>query len=377
MKYIRILLVLCLLLVGCQSKEKPEDDPKVAEKKENRVSFVAVGDNLMHQRLLDEAKTEDDYDFSPYYANIKPYIEKADLAFVNQETILGNGASGYPQFNTPDVMAKNLHDVGFDIVNGASNHSLDKGEKALLHSIEVFKNYPDMKYIGLYDSKEARDHIETIECNGITIALLSYNQLTNGYPLPHSYSMNLFDEEVIKQDVENAKEISDFVIVSCHWGNEYETKANSFQRKYATLLADLGVDVVIGTHSHTLQPIEYIEGQDGHKTLVAYSLGNFVSGMMEEDTQLEGMLSFDLVKEGNQTSLENVTLTPLVNHYEVTNPKDAYGTRVGFTVYRLKDYTEELAAAHGLNGYEGISISIEKMKQRVNERITSGIDIDM
>lgn len=375
MKIIK-LVVAMLLIVGCSSPKDSTKDTPVT--KENTVSFTAVGDNLMHQLLLDKAKTSDGYDFSPYYTNIQSYIQKADLAFVNQETILGGGkASGYPNFNTPDIMAKNLHDVGFDIVNGATNHALDKGGKALLNSIEVFQQYKDMKYIGLYESQEKRDDITVVEQNGIKIALLSYNQLTNGHRMPNSYCMNLFDEDIIKKDVENAKEISDFVVVSCHWGNEYDTEPDAFQKKYAKLFADLGVDVILGTHSHTLQPVEWVEGKDGHKTLVAYSLGNFVSGMMEEETQLEGMLSFDLKKEDNRVSIENVVLTPLVNHYEVTNLKDAYGTRQNFTVYRLKDYSEELAKQHGLNGYEGIQISLSKMKEKVKKRITSGIQIDM
>lgn len=376
MKKIIILIVAMILVTGCSSEKEENKDTPVT--KENIVSFTAVGDNLMHQLLLDKAKKGDQYDFSPYYENIQSYIQKADLSFVNQETILGGGkASGYPNFNTPDVMAKNLSDVGFDIVNGATNHALDKGGDALLHSINVFKKYKDMNYIGLYESQEKRDDITVVEKNGIKIALLSYNQLTNGHKMPNSYCMNLFNEETIKKDVENAKEIADFVLVSCHWGNEYDTTANSFQKKYAKLFADLGVDVIIGTHSHTLQPIEWIEGKDGHKTLVAYSLGNFVSGMMEEETQLEGMLSFDFKKEDNRTSIENVTLTPLVNHYEITNLKDAYGTRQNFTVYRLKDYSAELASQHGLNGYQGIKIDFNKMKDKVKKRITSDIIIDM
>lgn len=181
MKILRILLVM-LLIVGCQSKNEDQKDTPVTN--ENKTSFVAVGDNLMHQKLLDVAKNGSDYDFSPYYTNIKPYIENADLAFVNQETILGGGTpSGYPNFNTPDSMAKTLSDVGFDIVNGATNHTLDKGGQALLHSIDVFKKYENMAYIGVYESQEKRDEIKVIEKNGIKIALLSYNQLTNGHKI--------------------------------------------------------------------------------------------------------------------------------------------------------------------------------------------------
>lgn len=376
MKKIIQLLISVLLISGCQNTPKKE---KVQEqKKDDTVSFVAVGDNLMHQRLLDEAKTDDDYDFSSYYTNIKPYIEQADLAFVNQETILGGGkASGYPYFNTPDAMAKNLHDVGFDIVNGSTNHALDQGYEGIQHSIQVFKNYQDMHYIGLYQSQEERDQIQVVEKDGLRIAFLAYNQMLNyteDYP---SYCINDFDEEKMKNDVENAKEISDIVIVSCHWGIENDMEPQPFQKKNAKFLADLGVDIVLGTHTHTLQPVEWIEGQDGHQTLVAYSLGNFISGMLEEDSQLGGMLACDFKKDGSEWSIQNVTLVPLMNHYETTNQKNIIDTREKFTVYRLKDYTDELAKKHALQGYNGIRISKERMQEKVKERVGSHIQIDM
>lgn len=376
MKKIIQLLISVLLISGCQNTPKKE---KVQEpKKDDTVSFVAVGDNLMHQRLLDEAKTDDDYDFSSYYTNIKPYIEQADLAFVNQETILGGGkASGYPYFNTPDAMAKNLHDVGFDIVNGSTNHALDQGYEGIQHSIQVFKNYQDMHYIGLYQSQEERDQIQVVEKDGLRIAFLAYNQMLNyteDYP---SYCINDFDEEKMKNDVENAKEISDIVIVSCHWGIENDMEPQPFQKKNAKFLADLGVDIVLGTHTHTLQPVEWIEGQDGHQTLVAYSLGNFISGMLEEDSQLGGMLTCDFKKAGSEWSIQNVTLVPLMNHYETTNQKNIIDTREKFTVYRLKDYTDELAKKHALQGYNGITISKERMQEKVKERVGSHIQIDM
>lgn len=375
MKKLIILLTVIFFISGCQS---PSPSSKQPSSKENLVSLVAVGDNLMHQRLLDTARQDNDYDFSPYYQNIRSYIQKADLAFVNQETILGGGkASGYPRFNTPDVMAKNLHDIGFDIVNGATNHALDQGKEAILHSINVFKQYQDMHYIGLYASSQERENICVVEKNGIKIAFLSYNQVNNVADSSADDCISMFDEKTIRQDVENAQEISDCIIVSCHWGNEYDVEPQPFQKKYAKLFADLGVDVVLGTHSHTLEPIEWVEGQEGHKTLVAYSLGNFISGMMEEETQLGGMLSFDLKKVDNQCVIESVVLTPLINHYEASDSKNVYDTREGFRVYRLKDYTEELASRHALQGYQGITISINKMKEKVKQRITSGIDIDM
>lgn len=378
MKALKLILV-AMVLVACHS---PESIPpkKINKEEAEKVSFLAVGDNIMHGQLLKTAKQGETYNFNPYYQNIQSYIQAADISFVNQETILGGrnfGYTGYPLFNTPDEMATTLHDIGFDVVNGATNHAFDMNEKGVDHSIQVFKKYQDMKYIGLYQSEEEQKNIPVVEKNGIRIAFLSYNQYVNLDKKPQSYRYNSFDKEKMKNDVERAKKVSDVIVVSCHWGKEYDGQPNDFQKEYAQYLTNLGVDAIIGTHSHTLQPIEWLEGKDGHQTLCAYSLGNFISGMLEEETQLGGMLSFDFVKKDNQVQIENVTLTPLMNHYQVENKGDIMGTRYGFTVYRLKDYTNELASKHGLNGYKNMTISLDKLKEKVKKIISSDIHIDI
>lgn len=370
MKIMKLLLI-SLLLCSCVSANNEVVDEKKVEDKQ-KVSFLAVGDNLMHKQLIDEAYHDGTYDFIPYYSNMKSIISQADLSFINQETVLGGkefGYSGYPLFNTPDEMAEALNDTGFDIINGSNNHILDKGEAGLEHSIKVFQQYEDMKYIGLKEKE-----IPVIDKNGIKIAFLSYNQYMNYDQKSDSYKS--FDKSQMKEDVKEAKKISDFIIVSCHFGREYEKKPNQFQKEYAQYLADLGVDVIIGTHTHVLQDVKWLNGKNGHKTLVAYNLGNFISGMLEEDTQLGGMLTFDIIKDKDDINIENTTLVPLVNHYEVSNLRSIMNTRHGFTVYRLKDYTSLLASQHGLNGYKGISITVEKLKQKV-KRISCDIRIDM
>ncbi|MCI9049221.1 MAG: CapA family protein [Coprobacillus sp.] len=375
MKKIKLLLVM-MLLVGCQSPSLPLE----TKKEEEKVSFLAVGDNIMHKQLIDKAKQGETYEFLPYYTHMQSYIKEADVSFINQETILGGRNfkySGYPLFNTPDEMAGTLHELGFDIVNGSTNHAFDMNEKAVDHSIQLFKRYKDMKYIGLYQSKEEQKKVPVIEKNGIRIALLSYNQYVNYDQKPSEYRYNNFDKTKMKEDVERAKKVSDVIVVSCHWGKEYDTKPNDFQKKFAQYLTDLGVDVIIGTHTHTLQSVEWLDGKDGHKTLVAYSLGNFISGMLEEETQLGGMLSFDFKKDNGKVNIENITLTPLVNHFYAENQRNIIGTRYGFTVYRLKDYTDELAKQHGVYGYQNSKISIKTMKEKVNQRISPSIHIDM
>lgn len=181
MKY-QLLLVVMLLLSGCSAPPK-----EVKKKETSSVSFVAVGDNLYHQCMLDEAKTSSGYDFTGYYKNIKKYIQ-ADYSFVNQETILGGGApSGYPLFNAPDSVAGDLQKIGFNVVNGATNHAYDQGASGILHSIQVFNKYPRMTYLGLYKNEEEKQNIKIVEKNGIKIAFVSFNQYVNGV----TYQKNL------------------------------------------------------------------------------------------------------------------------------------------------------------------------------------------
>lgn len=382
MKKIGIFVIFCLLFTGC-TKEKSKKEPK--KESNNEVSFVAVGDNLVHERVyqvadLQDGKEDGVYDFLPNYKNIQSYIKNADLSYINQETLIGGddlGISGYPSFNTPEQMAEVLHTLGFDIVNGASNHTLDKGYQAIKNSIDIFDQYPDITYVGVNNSKEMQETIPVIKKNGIRFAILSYNEFNNNTNMPNDYCINMFDKEKIIQDVENAKEISDVILVSAHWGKEYSFEPTEFQKEYAQLFADLGVDIVIGTHSHTIQPVEWIEGEEGNKTLVAYSLGNFVHGMLEEETQLGGMLKLNFVKDkdSNDVEIKNVVFVPLVNYY-TGNPNNIMETRDNFSVYPLKDFTEKLASSHGLNGYEGITITIDKLKQKVEDVIQGKVDVD-
>ncbi|MFI3208494.1 MAG: CapA family protein [Eubacteriales bacterium] len=312
----------------------------------NTVSFLAVGDNIGHERVFtyadENSGTTDDgeYDFLPSYTYMADYIADADLSFINQETIIGGdelGIYGYPAFNSPEQWASDLTTLGFDIVNASSNHSLDMGIDALENSLEIWSQYDEVLYAGVYDSEEDASTIRTIERNGITFSVISYTYSTNGYDIPNDYCINLFDEESIREDVAAAKEVSDVVIVSAHWGDESIYELNSLQTEYAQLFADLEVDLVIGTHPHVIQSLEWITGENGNETLVAYSLGNFLSTMETVDTQLEGMLTLDFVKnDDGSVSIENVEWTALINHF-------GDGT---FTVMPLSEYTDELNAVH-------------------------------
>lgn len=363
----KILLVLCLLAVSACGRpvevdpdDQPTNDEKV-ETKETIVSFSGVGDNLIHETIYLDAYKDGVYDFKEMYTSVSQDMKNSDIAFINQETIIGGtelGLSGYPSFNSPSEIAQNLKDCGFNLINLASNHSLDRNTNGIKKELENFDQVGDMVVDGIYTSQEDFDRIVTFEVKGIMFSFLAYTYGTNGISPEHSYNVSYFDEAQIKKEVAAAKEISDVVIVSAHWGDENTFKPNDFQKRYAQLFADLEVDVVIGTHPHVIQPIEWITGKNGNETLVVYSLGNFIGGMLTIDNAIGGMIQFDFVKKEEDITVENVVWTPLMIHFE-GNQNNIYPERYNYKSYKASEYTSELANKHVLNGYNGNTVSLD------------------
>lgn len=373
MKKIVTLCVCGLILLGCsQTKEEPKEEKQ--EPKDSVVSFVGVGDNLIHDTVYKDAQKEDgSYDFTKMYADIKKEVKDSDIAFINQETVLGGselGLSGYPTFNSPTEIAKNLEDTGFNLVNLATNHSLDKYESGISNELAAFAK-TDMVVNGVYTSQEAYEQIPTFKKKGITFSFLAYTYGTNGIEAPNPYNVSYFSDEKITSDVAKAKEISDVVIVSAHWGDENTFAPNDYQKHYAQLFADLKVDVVIGTHPHTIQPVEWVNGAEGNQTLVVYSLGNFIGGMLTTDNAIGGMISFDFVKNAKteEITVKNVKWTPTIIHFE-GNQDNILAQRHNYKVYQVKNYTDELANQHVLNGFEGNVVSLDYINTKTNEVIS-------
>ncbi len=316
---------------------------------EQRVTFVAVGDNLPDDEIGYYADAcaggagDGVYDYSSLYAPVAPYVQAADLAYIKQETHLGGddfGPRGWPSFNTTDAMADAVVSTGFDLVASASNHSFDWGYfGAVDHSLEIWSQQP-VVFTGTAANEEQAQSIATIERDGIVFSLLDYTYGVNGFSQSDlaPYSVNFIDENRIRTDVARAHEISDVVLVAMHWGTENQTEPDDNQLYYAQLLADLEVDVVLGSHPHVINPLAWVEGSTGHKTLVAYSLGNFLSNHEYPlpENELGGMLGCDFVKTDSGVDIENIVWTPLVNHTDA-------GMRA---VYAVKDYTADLAAKH-------------------------------
>lgn len=324
------------------------------------VSLVMVGDNLLHTPLIRNAETpEGSHNFDSLYEEMKPYFENADISVIVQETILGGSEfkySGYPMFNSPQTVGDAIVNAGFDVVLHATNHTLDKGAKGVENTLEYWKKHPQIKVLGINESKDLQNEVTIYEKNGIKFALLNYTDSTNGIPLPNGkeYLVNKVNEEKIINDLNYAENNADFTIVFMHWGVEYHFKESKSQSDLATLMCENGADLIMGSHPHVIQPVKWIESENGNKALVFYSLGNYVSRQKEAANLLGIMANVKIYNKGDGTVfIKEASVMPTVTHYNINSR--------GFRVYPLKDYTDELAAVHGVSQYDG-KVSVERFK---------------
>ena len=272
----------------------------VNTKKEYKTNLVMVGDALIHGLVYQTANKYADYkgyDFKPMLKYTKEIVEDYDLAYYNQETILGGtelGLSTYPMFNSPYEVGDAFLDAGFNLVSLATNHTLDRGEKAILNSRNYWNSKKEQVIAaGSYSSEEERDEVIVKESNGIKYGFLSYTVQTNGLTIPSGkyYLVNVYSKEKVKEDVEKYRDKVDLLMVAMHWGEEYMTYPVNSQKEIAKYLASLGVDIIIGCHPHVVQPIDFIDN-----TLVVYSLGNFVSSQVGVERLTGLMASTDIIK---------------------------------------------------------------------------------
>lgn len=296
----------------------PEPEP---EEEEHRVSFVAVGDNLIHPGICSYGN-KNNYEFDYFYENVKDIIEGADLSAINQETIFvkePSEVSNYPAFGTIVNLGNAIYNTGFDIVSISNNHTLDKGMYGIDTTAEFYDSLPEgsITYTGIHPTwdetaEDPASGIKVVEKNGIKFALMSLTYDTNGIPSPkgYPYAVERFDnEERTLTQLKAAREMGDVVIVFAHWGTEYSKVVDSYQKKWTQTLLDNGVDVVVGSHPHVLQEYEMIEAEDGRKMLVYYSLGNFISGQFKEECLIGGIAEFTVVKDKEGSiSIEDYTM---------------------------------------------------------------------
>lgn len=314
------------------------------------IAIVMVGDILLHTPVAESGMQEDgSYNFDAVFENVKDEIAAADLAIVNQEVIIGGeelGITGYPSFNAPYELGDALVDAGFDVVLHATNHTLDKGSKGVKNCLNFWESsYPDIVVLGMNESQEEQDNpIYVYEQDGISVAILNYTYGTNGIPMPMDmpFAVNLLDEKKVTEDIKKAEELADFTIVCPHWGTEYRLTPSAEQKRWINIFLENGADLVIGTHPHVIEPIEWVSDDNGNEMLVYYSLGNFVnwtssSGEGIANRMVGGMAEVTLCKnEDGEVYISDYGVEPLVCHLrEGTN---------GVTTYFLSDYSQQLAS---------------------------------
>lgn len=323
---------------------------------EVRISFLAAGDNIIHENVFLDARSRAasgrGYNFIDMYDGVAELIGAADIAFINQETpICGDelGVTGYPNFNSPEAAGDTLIELGFDVINIATNHMLDKSERGYRGALNYWDTKKDdVTVIGGYRNKADYENIRIVEEQGVSIAFIAYTYDTNNMYLPSGSEMYIpyIDEAEIVRMTKKADSLADLVFVVMHWGGENEnshTPSNS-QRSLAAAITEAGADVILGGHPHVIQPMEWLKASDGSDTLVIYSLGNFISTQYNNRNLVGGIATFDIVKDKNgNITIENPLYTPTVTHYNKS--------RLGLQIYLMEDYTEELVALHGNPNY--------------------------
>ena len=346
----RILAICILMSLSfsiCAQAKAPEKDTEI--------TIVMVGDILLHTPVEEAAKRDDgSYNFDFIFENLKKDISSADIAIVNQEVIIGGeelGVSGYPAFNAPYQAGDALVEAGFDVVCHGTNHALDKGKSGLLNCCKYWREqHPEITVVGINETEDAYNNIDIVEEKGIRIAILNYTYGTNGIPQPKGmpHAVDMLDKDKVEKDLKFAEENADFTIVCPHWGTEYNLGVDKSQKYWTEIFRKNGADLVLGTHSHVIEPIEMLEDVgigitnnhgDGDM-LVYYSLGNFVNwtsgkGKGVANRMVGGMADVTIGRNAKgEVVIKSYGVTPVVTHLQKGHE--------GVIVYPLTEYTDEL-----------------------------------
>lgn len=267
-----------LLLVGCAQEE-----PEVVEE-ESTVTIRSIGDILVHSDVYTAARTDTGFDFSRMFEPVRAYMHDADITTANMEVPVAGeefGLSGYPQFNAPPEIIDALAGAGVDIVNNATNHSMDRGDGGVVASTGNMRER-GMLYTGSYASDQDKSVPRIIEANGITVGFLGFTYGTNGLPVEQEHFASLIDDTLAAQVAALDSQV-DVAVVMLHMGDEYAPLPNEFQEETAATALDAGADLVLGGHPHVVEPFA---------GPVWYSHGNFLHGQWDGPTKVGGIGEF-------------------------------------------------------------------------------------
>lgn len=389
---ITLISMIGYIIIKPNKDNKTITKPNILNKNEDKhyeASLIAVGDYLIHSSVYKDANrlaNGDGYDFKPMISYIKEIVSNYDIAYYNQETILGGselGLSDYPTFNSPYEAGDAMLDAGFNLVSLATNHTMDSGKKAVENSCKYWQSKENVLTAGSYCSEEERNKINIKEINNIKYTMLNYTYGTNGMPVANDYLVNVWPTDIdninnpekdtkyqaykkqVKEDIDKVKDKVDFLIVAMHWGVEYTHEPTAYEKDMASYLASLGVNLIIGTHPHVIQPVTWIDD-----TLVIYSLGNFISAQYQNKntctnykctTELMTSLKIEKDIKNNQTSVKitNVENELLYNYYNQSTWRNF--KVIPFSNPKIKEY---------LPNYKEVYNTYKAVVQKMDNEIT-------
>ncbi len=389
---ITLISIIGYIIIKPTKDNKTISKPNIINKNKDKhyeASLIAVGDYLIHSSVYKDANrlaNGDGYDFKPMISYIKEIVSNYDIAYYNQETILGGselGLSDYPTFNSPYEAGDAMLDAGFNLVSLATNHTMDSGKKAVENSCKYWQSKENVLTAGSYCSEEERNKINIKEINNIKYTMLNYTYGTNGMPVANDYLVNVWPTDIdninnpekdtkyqaykkqVKEDIDKVKDKVDFLIVAMHWGVEYTHEPTAYEKDMASYLASLGVNLIIGTHPHVIQPVTWIDD-----TLVIYSLGNFISAQYQNKntctnykctTELMTSLKIEKDIKNNQTSVKitNVENELLYNYYNQSTWRNF--KVIPFSNPKIKEY---------LPNYKEVYNTYKAVVQKMDNEIT-------
>lgn len=380
-----------------QSVEKPTDntgEKPVPESGPVTISLVAVGDNFAHESVILSGKQqgeESGYNYNFLFEGIKEHVASADISAIYQTMIIaGNdkGVTGYPNFNTPVEMMDAIDKAGFNVALMASNHTTDLGTDGIQSCISLWKDYANVKAIGINEREEDCVNIPIIEVKGKKIAVLNYTYGLNGpitdktkqYMVNYLGKLNTDNGTTseytlspnVLNDIERAEKEADYVVVFPCWGEEYTFKTGGTERKWAKQMTEAGADLIIGAHTHYVGEVEEIVADNGNKSMCYYSLGNFCSSFNNPATMIGAMAKVNIVFENDTVYIDKETsgILPIITHYTHSgDADDELATIVG--VYPLNKYTSEMADKHGIITRGKTSFSMEYINEIIKDNIKS------
>lgn len=345
-----ILLSLCLIIPSQKiAKKQLNTSQKVSKKVVKTVkikaptyaTITAVGDTICHDRINAQAynTASQSYHYTSLFTHISDHFKNKDVCIANLETTISSQRriSGYPSFNSPSTLIDDLKTLGINVVSTANNHCLDTGYQGLVSTLNTLDD-KQMAHTGTYRTPQEQNKILIKNLHGIKTAFLSFTYGTN-YPLnkTYSYAINKADQDTIKRQITLAKKQgAEAIIASMHWGVEYQLKENKTQDDLSNFLIQNGVNVILGSHPHVLEPMKKVTIKDDqgitHQGFVIYSLGNFFSSQVQPHTHESIILDLRLKKYNKQISVDQISYTPLYN-YQVGNHYTLYDLNHVITNY--------------------------------------------